>query len=528
VASLKIYNEGIADLVTKSKAIVNRSQAGALYVADMKIQQDLAADLIAKYPDGNIPKEDKEKILKAVPIVAAMGIASHEAHKDHYEFRVAAINARNPKNEANPSERALIEAFIKDPKLKENIEINKKDNHITVSIPVRIQEKQQCLMCHGHPSTSPWGNGKDILGYQLEDMKDGDIKGIFVIKSSIIPVKEQSTQAAQEILIWGGLITLIACFLSYLIVKNPIKKITTLSKKLDESSQKLTDAGVSISESSNTLSSSTQQQSSAITETAASLEEITAMLQKTSDNTNDSASSAKETQSLAGHGEQKMHEMVGVIDEIKASNEMLASTVKSGNEEISQIMKFIKEIEQKTSVINEIVFQTKLLSFNASVEASRAGEHGKGFAVVAEEVGRLAQISGKSAEEINKLLQDSVGKVQTIIAGNEERITKALDQGNEKIVKGSKVVQDCNESLLKITDSIRTVSHRIDEIAQASREQALGVTEIKRAIDLLSTATHTTADVSEASFEQSKQIKTEAEDLLEIVQELSKILKGKS
>lgn len=93
-------------------------------------------------------------------------------------------------------------------------------------------------MCHGHPSTSPWGNGKDILGYQFEDMKDGDIKGIFVIKSSIIPVQEQSTEAAKEIILFGGLVALLACFLSYLIVKNPIKKITTLSKKLDESSQK--------------------------------------------------------------------------------------------------------------------------------------------------------------------------------------------------------------------------------------------------------------------------------------------------
>lgn len=95
----------------------------------------------------------------------------------------------------------------------------------------------------------------------------------------------------------------------------------------------------------------------------------------------------------------------------------------------------------------------------------------KDLRVVKEEVGRLAQISGKSAEEINKLLQESVGKVQTIIAGNEERIIMALGEGNEKIIKGSKVIQDCNDSLIKITDSIRTVSHRIDEIAQASREQ---------------------------------------------------------
>lgn len=472
VSSYKIYDEGIHGLIEKSKTIVNRSQAGAIYVAEMNVQKDLATAMIAKYPDGNIPEDQKKKLLKAVPIVAAMGIAERDSAKDNYEFRVAAIKARNQKNEALPHERALIEEFIKNPELNEHIEINKEKNYIAVSIPVRIKESQQCLMCHGHPSTSPWGNGKDVLGYPLENMKDGDMKGIFVVKSSIIPVKEQSTKAANEIILLGIIVTIAAGFISYLVIKNPIKKITTISQKLDESSHKLTAAGQMMNKSSTTLSGSTQQQSAAITETAASLEEITSMLQKTSDNTNDSARAARETQELASHGEETMREMVGVIDEIKGSNQNLAMAMKEGNKEISQIMQFIKEIEQKTSVINEIVFQTKLLSFNASVEASRAGEHGKGFAVVAEEVGRLAQISGKSAGEINKLLQDSLNKVQLIIANNEERVTNALDQGVEKINKGGEVVQDCKESLSKITDSIRTVSHRIDEIAQASKEQA--------------------------------------------------------
>ena len=65
----------------------------------------------------------------------------------------------------------------------------------------------------------------------------------------------------------------------------------------------------------------------------------------------------------------------------------------------------IQEIEDKTKAIDEIVFQTKLLSFNASVEAERAGEHGRGFSVVAQEVGNLAQLSGKSAAEINEILK---------------------------------------------------------------------------------------------------------------------------
>lgn len=527
IAGYKIYSEGIQDLVAKSKAIVNRSLSGAMYVSDMNIQKDLAESVIRNYPDGNVPQQEKDKVLRAVPIVAAMGIARRNAEKDNYEFRVAAIKARNQKNEANDEERAILDSFLKDPNLTEHIKIDRDNNLVTVSIPVRIIEKQQCLMCHGHPSTSPWNNGKDVLGYQMEDMKDGDLKGLFVVKSSLLPVKEKSIDAGIDIIIWGIAVIFCAIVMAYLIIAPQIKKILKLTDILNLSSHKLTENGIKLSESSETLAEATQKQSSAITETAASLEEISAMANKTTDNTNDSSRSAQETQNLAALGERQMQDMVNVIGEIKLSNQNLASGVKSGNKEISQIMSFIKEIESKTSVINEIVFQTKLLSFNASVEASRAGEHGKGFSVVAEEVGRLAVLSGKSAEEINGLLKESLKKVEAIISGNEERMGSILNLGDEKILKGSEVVAECHRSLLRITDSIKNVSSRVNEIAQASKEQSLGVSEIKKAIELLSDATETTSQISEGNQQQSSEIKNEAEDLLIVVQELSQILKPK-
>lgn len=73
---------------------------------------------------------------------------------------------------------------------------------------------------------------------------------------------------------------------------------------------------------------------------------------------------------------------------------------------------------------------TKLLSFNASVEAARAGEHGKGFAVVAEEVGNLANMSGRAAGEIEGMLGESLTQVETILEKTRSEVKDALEQGS--------------------------------------------------------------------------------------------------
>jgi methyl-accepting chemotaxis protein len=107
-------------------------------------------------------------------------------------------------------------------------------------------------------------------------------------------------------------------------------------------------------------------------------------------------------------------------------------------------------------VIDEIAFQTNLLSLNAAVEAARAGEHGRGFAVVAAEVRNLARRSAKAAQEIKELIQDSVGKVAA----------------------GTDLVNASGESLHGLLESVRQVSTVVRDIATAATEQRTSVDSI--------------------------------------------------
>jgi len=115
----------------------------------------------------------------------------------------------------------------------------------------------------------------------------------------------------------------------------------------------------------------------------------------------------------------------------------------------------ISEIENKTKIINEIVFQTKLLSFNASVEAARAGEQGKGFAVVAEEVGNLAELSGKAATEITSMLDSGLAKVNDIAVGTKRRVGEISTEGSQKITSSKRIIEDSKQVLDSILENVK-------------------------------------------------------------------------
>ena len=251
--------------------------------------------------------------------------------------------------------------------------------------------------------------------------------------------------------------------------------ITKVISSLTDNSDQVSSAASQIAASSQELSQAVTEQAASLEETASSIEEMSSMVQKNADNANQARNIANGSLESAGKGQKVITNMINAIDDINTSNKNIMNQINHSNEQISEIVNVIKEIESKTKVINDIVFQTKLLSFNASVEAARAGDQGKGFAVVAEEVGNLAQMSGNAANEISVLLNNSISKVENIVRDTKDKVEVLIKEGSYKVESGTLIARECGVVLDEIMDNTKKVTKMTDEISTACQEQSSGV-----------------------------------------------------
>ena len=190
-------------------------------------------------------------------------------------------------------------------------------------------------------------------------------------------------------------------------------------------SDALSTAASQVASLARTVSEGTGQQAAAVEETKSSLEEMNASIRQTAENSRAMEAIAMTS---ARDGEESGRSVAGTVAAMKG-------------------------IAGKISVIEEIAYQTNLLSLNAAIEAARAGEHGHGFGVVAEEVRRLAERAQAAAKEVRATAAESVETA--------ERSGRLIDE---------------------LLPSIRRTADLVREVTAASAEQAAGVSHVDRAM----------------------------------------------
>lgn len=173
---------------------------------------------------------------------------------------------------------------------------------------------------------------------------------------------------------------------------------------------------------------------------------------------------------------------------------------------LEEIKNIVEKVKSKTNVINDIVFKTQLLSFNASIEAARAGQHGKGFAVVAEEVGKLAQMSGDASQEIDELLMDSNEKVSYIVEHIKNNVEAGTESRNQVI-----------ESFNILSHQFTKITQAMNKINSANDEKEKGVNEISTSMDQLS-------ELSKNNKYESGQLEKSSHSVFETSEKLNALI----
>lgn len=296
-------------------------------------------------------------------------------------------------------------------------------------------------------------------------------------------------------------ISLTVAFLLANSIANPILRMI---QELKEASGQVSSVAKEVAAASENIAQASNEQASSLEETSASLEELSGMIKNNVQNVEKSHDITNKVNSISLQASQSLQELVGSMTMIHESNS-----------EIQKLVGLMEDVKDKTSVIDEIVFQTKLLSFNASVEAERANEHGKGFAVVAQEVGTLARMSGTAANEISGIVKDSIEKARLITEENKKRV----NQGTELVKLMAKILDE-------IKDHTHKVTHSASEILQASQQQSSGIGQINQAVSQLDKATQMNASSSEETASASNELSGQVASLDNIVNRLKGVIEG--
>ena len=264
-----------------------------------------------------------------------------------------------------------------------------------------------------------------------------------------------------------------ACVGNYAPLASSIAKIQdSLSETIEgvkSCSTEVRNGVTQLSESASTLSQGATEQSQAVDTLSVRMGEISKGVEENAEMADHANNLQGETREAVLRSNEKMHDMQGAMTEI---------THKSN--EISKIIK----------TIDDIAFQTNILSLNAAIEAARAGSAGKGFAVVADEVGELAQKSAKAAQSTGVLIEETIDAVE----------------------KGARITGETAEALSIVEKSSEKVNELIAKISGSSELEADAILDIKDSInEILNVVAKNTATAEESaacSEELSAQVHT--------------------
>lgn len=264
----------------------------------------------------------------------------------------------------------------------------------------------------------------------------------------------------------------------------PLKiSVNKISESFNEMLKKIKNSSEQVSSGSEQIASASQSLAEGATDQASSIDELSTVMQQISTQVNKSAESAKnaanfvsETSIKVQAGNKQMEQMLNAMNEINLTSNEIGNIIKT---------------------IENIASQTNLLALNASIEAARAGEAGKGFVVVADSVRDLASQTSEAVQNTTYLIEKSIKSVED----------------------GTQIANETAQSLLTIIESSNESTKLMNEISEATIDQASSITRVNEHVEKIASVVQNNSATAEESAAASEELSSQAQILKSLVYE---------
>jgi len=312
-------------------------------------------------------------------------------------------------------------------------------------------------------------NARDFLAAQRERMAADTLE-------------VQSSASATRLLAFVFVTLTIFCsLLISIVVRQMNQALGGMGFQVSEGAQQVAHAATQMGSISQSLAQGASEQAVSLEQTSASAEQVNHMVQRNAKSSREAAEHTNDANRLLTEANQKLAQMLDSMRDISTSSERISKIIR---------------------VIDEIAFQTNILSLNAAVEAARAGEAGMGFAVVADEVRNLAQRCSQAAKDTSGLIEESIQHSKT----------------------GKIRLDEVALAMHQVTDSAVQVQRLSNEVNAGSEEQARAISQISKAILQIQQVTQQTAASAEEGASAGAQMSAEAEHLQSAVNRMRAML----
>ena len=312
-------------------------------------------------------------------------------------------------------------------------------------------------------------NAREFLANQREKMNS---------ETTLVMADATSTRLLAFIFVC---LTIACSLLISLAFRQMNKALSGMGSRVSDGAQQVARAAVQMGALSQSLAQGASEQAVSLEQTSASAEQVNAMVHRNAHSSREAAERTNDASRLLTEANQKLEQMLVSMRDISSSSERIARIIR---------------------VIDEIAFQTNILSLNAAVEAARAGEAGMGFAVVADEVRNLAQRCSQAARDTSGLIEESIQHSKT----------------------GKVRLDEVALSMRQVTDSAVQVQRLSNEVHAGSEEQARAIEQISRAILQIQQVTQQTAASAEEGASAGAQMSSEADHLQSAVYRMRSML----